>query len=452
MHSRLVALALAVGLPAAGAAEPPALQLVFEGTVKAALGASSALRAAGGEADAARARASGAVSPLLPQFSVDGWYRYVAEVPSLQVLPNRPAVALGAHDNYSIGPAASWTVWDWGASRQAWRGAGARADAEDAQRDLVRRQIRLAASLAYIQAQAAAEQVRLLADALKASQAQYRDISLREREGQAGRTDALQAHQELLARQRGFAQARADLAAALQDLFALTGEGGGLDASMPLDARAPRDLPEGTAPPSLLVRLDSLDDARRALESAAGTAPDPVHPRVRYFDRLAQAAQRSATGVAAGRLPRVQATGRVSLDYPNGPIPEQVGQKTVGLAASMPLFTGTRLGQDLKEQRHHAAALEAQREQARVDVERDWRKASARLAALRAQADLNRQSVAEAKEAAGLVYDSYRGGQARFIEVEAANLHTLETQVQEARTKAEMLIQLAVMQSLSKED
>ena len=452
MLSTLAVLALAC-LPATVAADPPPVfAMGFDGTIQTALAASSALKAAGAEAEASRARAGGAAGGMLPTIVVDGTYRYLAEVPSLRVFPGKPPVDLGAHDNYSLGPTVNWTVWDWGTSYETWRGARDRADAEAAQRDLVRRQVALGAAMTYIQAQMAAEQVRLLANAVKVATAQHHDISLRQSSGASSRLEALQAHQELLARQRGFAQARADLAAALQDLFVLTATGTGLDASAPVDASVTGELPPAAAPATLLVRLDPLDAALASLGRGAEAGPDPAYPRIRYFDRLQDAAHRAAAGVSLSRLPKVQVTGRISLDYPNGPVLEQVTQKTAGLAVSMPIFTGTRLVREAAEQRRHAAAFEAQREAAKSDLARDWSKATARYRLLRAQDDLNRQAAAEATETARLVYASFRGGQARFIEVETANLHTLEAQVQEARTKAEMLTQLAIMHSLSKEE
>ncbi len=451
MIGLVVALA-ALAAPDTPAGGAPVFSVSFAQTVRDAVAVSGSLKAAGHEAGAASSRAAGAISPLLPQFSVDANYRYLDAVPELTVFPGKAPVALGAHQNYSVGPTATWTLWDWGASYEAWQGAGDRAAAEAAQRDLARRSVALLAAVTYIQAQMAAEQVRLVADALKVARTQHHDISLRQQAGNASRLDLLQAHQELLARQRAFAQARADLAAGLNDLFALTATGTGLDASLPLDTRAAADLPEGSEPPTLLVALDPLDEALLALEPAGRGAPDPRFPRIRYYDRLAEASRRAATGLTVSRLPRIQITSRVSLDYPNGPILEQVTQKSAGVMATMPIFTGTKLVRDAQEQRDHAAALTAQRDSAASDLARDWRKAAARLAQLRAQAELNRQAIAEAQETARLVYDSYRGGQARFIEVETANLHTLEAQVQDARTRAETLTQLAIMQSLSKED
>ena len=43
-------------------------------------------------------------------------------------------------------------------------------------------------------------------------------------------------------------------------------------------------------------------------------------------------------------------------------------------------------------------------------------------------------------------------GQARLIEVQTANLGELQARVQETRTKAEMLVQIALIRSLSKEE
>ena len=71
---------------------------------------------------------------------------------------------------------------------------------------------------------------------------------------------------------------------------------------------------------------------------------------------------------------------------------------------------------------------------------------------MKEQAAINETAAKETGELADLVYEAYRAGGARFIEVQAANLKAMEAKVQEARTRVEMLGQLAVLRSLAGEE
>jgi len=75
-----------------------------------------------------------------------------------------------------------------------------------------------------------------------------------------------------------------------------------------------------------------------------------------------------------------------------------------------------------------------------------------RQTVLRAAAIAAGRASAEAEELAGLVYESYKAGRSTFIEVQSANLRELEAKVQSAKTDVQILIQLAVLSSLSKEN
>jgi len=102
--------------------------------------------------------------------------------------------------------------------------------------------------------------------------------------------------------------------------------------------------------------------------------------------------------------------------------------------------------------REKSKAFEERRALASVELVRDWKKASDALTGLALQREVNRQASAETAELAKLTYDAYKTGQARFTEVQAANLRALQAQVQEVRTKAETLVQFAIIKGLSRED
>jgi len=440
--------------PIPAAAEVPVFRMGLEETLEAALASSERLRAAEHDVAAARERASAMGGLLWPRVSVDASWRYVSEVPAMSLVPGRPAVDFGAHRNWSVGPAASWTVWDWGSSYLAWTAAKAAADAKAEEAALVRRQVRLSASASYAGVQMALETVRLLANSVSLAATQYADISMRLANGSASRLDVLQAHQDVFARQREYAAARTALGAALQDLFDLCGISATVwDTSFPADPATAQAPPADTPPATLVAALDPIDTSVAAVEAAAARAvPAAAHPSVASLARAADAARKASQSVLASNLPALTVAGKVTREYPNGPVLERINQNTVVLAASLPLFEGGRRMKARREQQETAAAFEERRDGAAADLARDWRKARDAVASLKVQRDADRRAASEAAELARLTYDAYRNGQARLIEVQGANLGALRARVQEARTKAEMLVQFAIIRSLAKEE
>jgi outer membrane protein TolC len=307
----------------------------------------------------------------------------------------------------------------------------------------------LAARLAYFQVQLAVEQVRLVADSLWVSDAQYRDIDRRRRAGASSRIDSLSAHQDVLLRRRQFRQAQADLAASLRELIALTGQGSGLDLSLPTDPKTARTPPPGTEAASAAVSLEGLGSSLAALSGAETAGIDPSHPRLKSYEEQAESSRLNAESLGAGGWPKIQFSARSSYDYPNGPVLEYTRQNAVGLTASLPLFEGKLSAKQAEEARGLADASSHLRDQAWEEMSRDWLKSKDRVAALKAQREIDRQSVLETAELARLEYEAYQAGRATILEVQSANLRALEAKVQDARTQAELLIELAILENLS---
>lgn len=434
----------------ARAGETATLSLGLREAEAAAKAHSLKARAAAEEAAAAGDREDEQFAALLPRLTLDGSYRYQTVVPEFRPAPTAPPTRFGDHRATSVGPTLSWTLWDSGSLYQSWRSQKARASSALELSRLAERQALLGARLAYAQAQLAREQSLQLYDALALAEAQDRDIQSRFKAGAASRIDTLSSRQDALQRRRQFLQAQADLGSSLRELFQLTGLGAGLDLARPLDARASTAAASGSAAPTLLVTLDDLREVPPALAAAESAALDPSHPAVAAQADQAEAARRAASGLQRGRGPTVKLSARASYDYPNGPVLESVTQKSVGLTASLPLFEGRQTARAVEEQRHLAGAAEARRDLAAEELARDWDKARVALSSLRAQLEVDDRSSADAAELATLVYRAYKAGTANYLEVQSANLRSLEAKVQAARTRAQILIQLAALASLSR--
>ena len=443
-------LCLAVLSPSRLCAEPAQLRIGLDTALEAAQHNSAALQAVAADRLAAQKRATSRQSLLWPRLTLDASYKYISEVPALAVAGRTQA--LGANDNYSLGPTLSWTLWDQGSLREAWRSAHAASRARDADFKATGLQIRLKLRLAYAQAQLALEAVRRLGDSLRLAQWQHSDIGKRLRAGAASRTDELSAHQEVLQRRSQYRQARADLAGALRELYALTGEEPAADLSLPLDASAAAGLPEDVEPPSVIIALDLPEDAMKSLAAAEEWPQDLDPPALRAWAALADSSRLAARSAKAGLWPSLQLSARTSADYPNGPILETINQNTVGLFASLPIFENGRTRRQAAELEAQAQAGDWRREAARRDLVRDWLKGKDQLTGLKAQRVINRQAASEARELSLLIYESYKTGRATYLEVQSANLRELEARVQCARTDTQLVMQLAILASLSEKE
>src|SRR6266700_7503564 len=169
-HAVLIALAVVVLPWNESLAEAPRLAISLGQALQAALDTSDQWKSARSGAEAAQDQALAQRGALLPHLGVNGSYRYIAEIPTIQVAPGAPPFAFTTHNQYSIGPEVTWTAFAGGALIQSWRAAQANARAQAQQADAVRRQVRLAARLAYFQAQLAADQVRLYAESYRVEQ------------------------------------------------------------------------------------------------------------------------------------------------------------------------------------------------------------------------------------------------------------------------------------------
>ena len=446
----MLAVALAALLSGPASAEAPLFSLTMAEAEAAALAHALDLKAAGEESAAARAGADAAFSPLLPRLTLDGYARSAAEVPSLAIIPGGPAVQLGTHDSYSIGPTLNWTLWDEGALYKTWRAQKARAGSQEETERLIGTQATEAARLAYVQVQLARERVLLLADSVGLADAQYSDVAKRLRAGAVSRIDSLSSHQEDLQRRKDFLSAQADLAGTLRELLQLTGLGAGLDLTRPVDVRVSTALPAGLPEPTLRVALDSLADVPPELAAAdAASGPSPNHPGVLLYARQADAARLSAAATSAGNWPTVQFQGGIAYEYPNFVIPEYVLQKTIGLTASVPLFEDRRTSRQADQQKRLANAADRRRDLAAEQLARDWDRARAQLAALRDEQALDQTAVAESAELARLIYLAYQGGRRSYLDVQTYDLTALQAKVAAAQTRAQILIQLATLAQLA---
>jgi outer membrane protein TolC len=356
--------------------------------------------------------------------------------------------ALGDNWNYSIGPTAAWTLYDGGALRYGREGAGRNASARSADADAVRRQVLLAARTAYFRLQLALEKAYLIGENLQLSISQFKDISLGAKAGSRSRLDELRAEQDTLDRKRDLLRARGDLSATLRDFSFVTGLPLPGDPALPLDFRMAGGDYGGVEPATMLVKAEPYEDLLSRLLPASGGALDPDLPSVRALGEAALSYKASAGAYGAALLPRLVLGARSSIDYPNGPNIYSFMQNSASLSLSLPLFEKDLSREKEKENELNSEAALRKKDEAEQAAGRDFNEARDAYKELLDEQAVNIESVDDAVEAAKLAYDSYKAGGSTWLDVETANLKTLETKTTAATTNAEILMRLAIMDSL----
>ncbi len=400
-----------------------------------ALNSSHMAKAVNAESDAAENKVDSQQSLLYPKLTLDGTYKYITEVPTLK-FPGGASTPFGDHQNYSIGPQLAWNLLDFGATRKLAQGARALKTSKDAEKKIAHRQIRLTARLAYFKIQLKAEQQRLVLDSLNLAESQYNDIQNRMNAGSSNRIDLLAAHKEVLNLKLQSRQLQSDLSSDFRDLNALIGQS---ESSQHSDLRGLDPIHTS------LQTFNKYEDVLLNEEALS------QHPVVKMHSSNAESLRLISESLSANKLPKLSLFLKTSIDYPNGPILENINQNTVGLSLSAPLYEGGRSSSEASEKQNLALAVDHRREQARVDIYRDWQKAKDQLKGFREQREIHDNSVKESIERAKLVYGSYRAGRSSFLEVQSANLHALQAKVQSTTNDVQILIQLAYLASLSEE-
>ncbi|HUO56714.1 MAG TPA: TolC family protein [bacterium] len=399
--------------------------------------------------ESAQAEAGAVGASEFPRLGLSGNYFYQTYVPKFSPFPNAPEAVFGKNDNWGAWATLNWNLWDFRAQHFL---ADSATDVSRSQEELYRateRQVKLAVRMAYFQAQAALEQVRLLGDSLKVAQAQYTDIGHQARYGKASRMDRLSSHQEVLNYERQFRQAQSGLAQSLRDLFALVGLKEPGDFSLPLDARMEGAVAAGVSPPTVWLSMDPAKDSMDTLRQESAVPPNDGLPQLKTYAYLADSARSAAEAAHNGLFPKISLFAQAGWENPDGPVLETVQQNIVGLTASMPIFDWGQILQDSDAKRKQSEAYRENLGQAQADLWRDWNKSRDALGSLEYQRALNATAVSETDELAKLTYGAYRAGTTRFLEVQTANFQALNAKVQAVGNDLQILMQLSVLASLS---
>ncbi len=307
----------------------------------------------------------------------------------------------------------------------------------------------LKARTAYFQLQLALERVYLIGENLQLALAQLKDISLGAKAGSRSRLDEIRARQETLDRRRDLVRARAGLSSALSEFAFVTGMSVPEGAALPMDARLEgRGLEDGQEA-GLYIKAEPYTEILSRFLPAADGELEKALPSVIALRNSALAYRAMAGSYKAGKLPRLTLGARSSVDYPNGPNTYSFIQNSASLSLSLPLFESGLSSEKKRASELGAASASEIMDEAVLLSQKEFRKARYAYAALMAEQAINIDAVDDAQEAARLAYDAYKSGGGTWLDVEGANLKALQAKTTAASANAEILIKLAVLDSLT---
>ncbi len=412
-----------------------------------ALNSSAQLQALQAQVRSSRAQEKSVSSSLYPTLSLDGKGSWVSEVPSLTM--GGTELKFGDTWGYSVGPTASYILFDNGGRSALKKSATKAANAQEQSYEFARKQILLQVQQAYFSVQQLLQRLVLLNGQLEVAQKQLSDVQAAYKAGSKSKLDVSVARKQVLKTQTAMSGARSLLAGQLRTLFKLTGTDYGIDPSYPTDKRLAKAQEENKT--SAVLNTDPLENTLQVFRPYSQSEFDENSPKLAALDEMALYYEYLAASYKSSLYPRVVLQGGAYFEYPNGAIREHVFLGRAGAVVSIPLFEGGKDRQQSKAQKELSRAKTYEKQDTRETLEALFLSAKDRLYGLQVQENLLKDMIKQTSETAHLTYQAYKAGAVTFFEVDRANLDLLESQLSLADVQVEELNQLAILNSLGKE-
>jgi outer membrane protein TolC len=409
-----------------------------------ALNSSWRLKSAHADVTTSQMAANAGFASLFPRITLQGSYTYLSTLPELSFSPQQPKVTFGDHNNYNFGPTLSYTLWDTFSARKNYQSLEKIREAREQDRMNAEVQLLFNVRASYVRLQLALEELRLVSNSVELAKAQSDDIKKRFDAGSATKLDTIVSRRHIFAFQIQFEQKQAEVATALRDLLAVIGNTTLTDISRP--------GPKGIQNVKLTLSLDPLSSTLGALSHRAVAAPGEDQPQIRSLELLKESSEISAESLRSKLFPALQINLSTALVYPNGPQLVPISQSTIGLVFSVPLYLGDPTWRQIDQKRSEARAAHFRARQLKLDVNRDYQKATQLLDSLKAQRKLAEQDVADSSEVARLYYSSYKDGKGNLIDVQAANNDAFQAKINLARIDSQMISQYISLFALAGKD
>ena len=381
---------------------------------------------------------------LYPSLALEAKGAWVSQVPELELGPLK--MEYGDNWSYSAGPTLNYVLFDAGGRSRVKKGAYFAYMAKEKDFEFAKKTVLLDVRRAYFTVQQDLERMYFMDEQLKVAQKQLSDVNAAFKAGAKSNIDVYMAQKQKLRAEINIASARGALGAHLRELFSLTGDNYGIDASYPLDWRIKPG--KGENAPSAIIKADPLKDTLASLSFASNNDFDKSLPPLAAAEDMAAYYENLAKSLRSSLYPTVALSAGAYAEYPNGPIHESVINGRAGASLRLPLFEGGKSRKEAAANQKQAQAALYEKQDMEERLSTLFYSSKSLLHSLSVQEVLTDDMVKASAKTASLTYQAYKAGSVTFLEVDNANLALLESRIALADIYVERLNRLAVMDNL----
>lgn len=408
------------------------ISISLEKCEEAALNNSHKIKSLEYELKAARSAADSQKTSNYPFLVLEGSMRYVTNV---QELNN---IKLGDNWNYSVGPAIYWTAFDGNVRNKNYKSFLKAAEAKEQELEYNKREILLSVRTSYFKLISALKNIDLLNQQLNLSISQNKDVRNSIRGGASTKLDGVISDADVLNKQKQIKEAQILLIDGIKEVNDITGGIIAFDMNDHSFDNNWNDIFSYAEPKEVLKEFEKYKNSEF----------DKNNPSVLSLEMLSQYYAILSESLINSNYPIINLYAKSTIDYPNGPVIESYNRNTVGGSFSVPLYQFGKNKKSSLGKKYTGMSYEEQKQDLIEQLSRLFDYSKDKIKILEAQKELNVNVVVKNKEAAHLMYQSYKAGESKFLDVETMNLKVIESQTNEVNIYAGLLIQLAVLASL----
>jgi outer membrane protein TolC len=379
-------------------------------------------------------------SKNLPQLNIEGSYRYLSEVPEIDM--GSKQIQFGDNKNYSIGPSLTYSLFDGNFVKRSYEGIKALKKSKESEKLFIKKAVLLGVRLAYLNTLIKLEELKLNMNSLKLAKSQNKDIKQKKKYGASGNIDLAISNRNVYSHELKVFQKKNEFQHAFFTLITLTGD-------INLWDRDVSPLPFSSFSNGRLVLLDSLVQINRNIKSSHLIKPNANNPQLKSLQLLARSHRLNAQSEQSRRWPKVLLKLKSSYDYPNGPELESIHQNSLLVSLTMPIWDGGDISARKGAENALAASYDSKAKKIKDELTRDWDKWSTELRNLKEIKVIAKKLRVEAQKVALINLKAYRAGEIKFTEVERSNLRELEAGMNEVLVQSRNFAALAHLQAIS---
>jgi outer membrane protein TolC len=400
---------------------------------KAAINNSHILKAFTNDFKAAQSAASAFKTSYYPQIKIEASAKYITEIPELN------GIKLNDNLNYSAGLALYWTLFDFNFRQKNYT---ALINISESQKQLIisaQENVLLEVRTAYFKLIGALSALKFTNEQLSLSIKQNTDIKTGLKYGVKTKIDEALSDADVLRKRKQKAQAQIMAIEAIIQLNHLTDD---IIRAIPLSIVSENNIND-------ILELETTSHLLNSYTKFLESDFDENSPQAKSFEFLSKAYSLIAESKISASYPTVNISAKTSIDYPNGPITENINQNAVSASISFPLFQFSKSNKEAAQNEFKAQSYSEQKEQILAESKKIFEFSKIKTAILLSQISTNKAITEQTKSAAELMYKAYLSGNAKFLDVDTLNIMVMQAQVEEVNTDIEILIGLSVIKSLA---